>query len=63
MSIRLTDGGDPLWGPFIYDGNESENIKRFQERVSALHPHQGAAIAGNPSEVVTKSHEPTPESR
>ena len=72
MSIRLTDGGDPLWGPFIYDGNESENIKRFQEHVSALAPHQGdicgeliahTAISGNPAVVVTKGHGPTPESR
>ena len=65
MAIRLQEGGDPIWGPFIYDGDESEAIKRFQEHTFALSPHEGdqqgeliehAHIAGNPGVVITNGH-------
>lgn len=34
MTMRLQDGGDPLWGPFVYDGDETENLNQFQKEVA-----------------------------
>lgn len=34
--MRLQDGSDPIWGPFIYDGDESESIKSLQEHLHLI---------------------------
>lgn len=44
--IRVQDGGDPLWGPFIYDGKNEHPT--FQPANAACEPStDGTETAGS----------------